>query len=560
MTQQAPAGPPPPLSPELARRMPRLLDAMSSLGGGTELPTLLDRIVTTAADLAGAGYAALAVLTDDGERIGEFAAHGTDPGGLGRAPLLAELLEHGGRPHPTREPGVLASPIRVHGAGFGGLYLAGPPEGRPFTDEDRRMLEILATEAGIAIGNARLYEAVRQQARWMDGSVELSASLLAEDVDNALAVVAEQARRLADADAGLVLVPTGDADNLEVVAASITPGGPPLIGTALPADADTVHQLLSGEPVFIEDTATDPRLTARRFAEHFGPCMLLPLTSGDRTLGALGLPRAPGGDPYSVPERAMATQFAQQAALALVLAQARADRESLAVYEDRDRIGRDLHDLVIQRLFAVGMLLEGARRALPETDGPGPDGDANGNEGHGNGVADRIGKAVTELDATIQEIRTTVFALQQQPDEARPGLRTRVLRETGTAAQSLGFAPSVSFTGPVDTQVGEGVARNLVAALREALSNAARHARAGRVEVTVDATAALPDGRDGVRLTVADDGIGLPEEGAGRYSGLRNLADRAAELGGFSELGPGLGGSGLRLTWHVPLGADSVRP
>lgn len=555
MTPQAPAGPPPPLSPELARRMPRLLDAMSSLGAGTELPTLLDRIVTTAADLAGARYAALAVLSDDGERIGEFAAHGTDPGTLGRAPLLAELLEHGGRPRPTREPGgVLAVPIRVHGAGFGGLYLAETHDGHPFTDEDRRMLDILATEAGIAIGNARLYEAVRQQARWMDGSVELSASLLAEDVDNALAVVAEQARRLADADAGLVLVPTGDADNLEVVAASITPGGPPLIGTALPADADTVRQLLSGEPVFIEDTATDPRLTTRRFAEHFGPCMLLPLTSGDRTLGALGLPRAPGGDPYSVPERAMATQFAQQAALALVLAQARADRESLAVYEDRDRIGRDLHDLVIQRLFAVGMLLEGARRALPEATGTGRDGDRDRNgRSNGNGVADRIGKAVTELDATIQEIRTTVFALQQQPDEAQAGLRTRVLRETGTAAQSLGFAPSVSFTGPVDTRVAEGVARNLIAALREALSNAARHARAGRVEVTVDATAALPDGREAVRLTVADDGVGLPEEGAGRRSGLRNLADRAAELGGYSELGPGLGGSGLKMIWHVPL-------
>ncbi|WP_369267178.1 sensor histidine kinase [Streptomyces harbinensis] len=555
MTPQAPAGPPPPLSPELARRMPRLLDAMSSLGAGTELPTLLDRIVTTAADLAGARYAALAVLSDDGERIGEFAAHGTDPGTLGRAPLLAELLEHGGRPRPTREPGgVLAVPIRVHGAGFGGLYLAETHDGHPFTDEDRRMLDILATQAGIAIGNARLYEAVRQQARWMDGSVELSASLLAEDVDNALAVVAEQARRLADADAGLVLVPTGDADNLEVVAASITPGGPPLIGTALPADADTVRQLLSGEPVFIEDTATDPRLTTRRFAEHFGPCMLLPLTSGDRTLGALGLPRAPGGDPYSVPERAMATQFAQQAALALVLAQARADRESLAVYEDRDRIGRDLHDLVIQRLFAVGMLLEGARRALPEAAGTGRDGDRDRNgRSNGNGVADRIGKAVTELDATIQEIRTTVFALQQQPDEAQAGLRTRVLRETGTAAQSLGFAPSVSFTGPVDTRVAEGVARNLIAALREALSNAARHARAGRVEVTVDATAALPDGREAVRLTVADDGVGLPEEGAGRRSGLRNLADRAAELGGYSELGPGLGGSGLKMIWHVPL-------
>ncbi|MGW7292952.1 sensor histidine kinase [Streptomyces xiamenensis] len=542
MTQQE--APAPPLSPELARRMPRLLAAMTSLGGDVELPTLLERIVGTAAELAGARYAALAVLTDDGERVGEFVTHGRDPGIPGRDQLLSELLERGGRPLRRAEPDdnapMIGVPILVHGAGFGGLYLADKPGGEPFTPEDLQMLRILATEAGIAVGNARLYEAVRQQARWMDGSVELSASLLAEDVDNALAVVAEQARRLADADAGLVLVPTDEPGAvLEVVAASASPGGPPLIGSALPVDAETVAGLLSGEPVFIDDAATDPRLTAPRFAEHFGPCMLLPLTSGDKTLGALGLPRAPGAEVYSVPERAMATQFAQQAALALVLAQARSDREALAVYEDRDRIARDLHDLVIQRLFAVGMLLEGARRAAPE--------------GASRDTDERLGKAVSELDATIQEIRTTIFALQQHPDEAHAGLRTRVLRETGTAAQGLGFAPSVSFTGPVDTRVGEGVAQNLIAALREALSNAARHAEAGRVEVTVDATASLPDGREAVRLTVADDGVGLPPEGAARYSGLRNLTDRATALGGSADLGPGLFDRGLALVWQVPL-------
>ncbi len=263
--------------------------------------------------------------------------------------------------------------------------------------------------------------------------------------------------------------------------------------------------------------------------------MLLPLAGDGTPLGALSLARPPGAAPYTVPERALATQFAQQAALAVVVGRARHDREQLAVLEDRDRIARDLHDLVIQRLFAVGMTLESARRADP------PD-----------AVRDRIDTATRELDATIQEIRTAIFALQQQPDEAPTSLRTRVLRETGAAAGTLGFTPSVSFTGPVDALTGESVARDLVAALREALSNAARHARASRVEVTVEAAAGDQDhGAGAVRLTVTDDGVGIPP-GQTRSSGLRNLARRAEALGGSAEAGPGPGGTGTRVTWHVP--------
>ncbi len=263
--------------------------------------------------------------------------------------------------------------------------------------------------------------------------------------------------------------------------------------------------------------------------------MLLPLCIDGRVLGGLVMPRARGEHPYGRAERALAEQFAAQAALALVMAEAQRDRERLAVYEDRDRIARDLHDLVIQRLFATGMMLENAHRrtAAPE-------------------VRDGVGRAVEELDVTIQEIRSAIFALRE-PGEEPSGLRRRVLREITTAAVALGFTPSHRCVGPVDSAVGEPAGKNLVAALREALSNAFRHARATRIEVVVDATVTLPDGRPGVRLTVADDGVGIPE-GGGRRSGLHNLRRRAESLGGSCRIEPGIGpeGAGTTVVWEVP--------
>ncbi|WP_326598109.1 GAF domain-containing sensor histidine kinase [Streptomyces sp. NBC_01803] len=519
------------------RQMPRLLRAMEAIGGDIAPEAVLERIVRTAAELARARYAALAVLNEDGDGVGRLVREGRDPVPDGDGPLIRMLLDGTRHGPPGQTAGTLLVPVPVHGVRFGVLQVTARTDGTgtgtgadgDFTDEDRQMLRILATEAGIAIGNARLHEAVRQQARWMDGSLELSTALLSADEDNTLAVVAEQARRLAEAVTSTVLEPAPGGD-LEVVAASSVPAAEAarLLGSTVPADSPAARRVLDGEPVFVDDPAADPRLVTG-LAQGQGPSMLLPLAADGTPLGALSLARPPGAAPYTVPERALATQFAQQAALALVVGRARRDREQLAVLEDRDRIARDLHDLVIQRLFAVGMTLESARRADPPDD-----------------VRDRIDTATRELDATIQEIRTAIFALQQQPDEAPTSLRTRVLRETGTAAQTLGFSPSVSFTGPVDALIGEGVARDLVAALREALSNAARHARASRVEVTVDAASG-----DAVRLTVTDDGVGVPADRA-RRSGLRNLARRAEALGGSADIGPGPGGTGTRVTWQVP--------
>ncbi|MFJ2935332.1 GAF domain-containing sensor histidine kinase [Streptomyces sp. NPDC087219] len=546
------------LSTELTARVPQLLEAMRSVGTGLELHSTLDRICETAAELADARYAAIGVVDEEGKGLSDFVTFGVDEevahrighrpdghagllGALIRDPRTIRLTDLSTDPRsagfPPGHPPMrtfLGVPIRVQGEIFGNLYLAEKNGGGDFNDYDVHMVRVLATEAGIAIGNARLYEAARQRERWIDGSVAVTTALLAGgDADDALTVVAEQARRLADADAGIVMLPAEDG-GLEIVAVS-SPRPTKSLGVVIPPESAVVRRLLEGEAVFVADASTDPRMISR-LTSPYGPSMMLPLQSGGRVLGALATPRVRGGRQFTETERTLATQFASQAALALMMADAQRDRERLAVYEDRDRIARDLHDLVIQRLFATGMMLESAqRRSIVPA------------------VREGVGKAVDELDVTIQEIRTAIFALQQGPAEAPSGLRTRVLREINMAAVPLGFKPAHRFLGAIDATVGELTGKNLIAALREALSNAFRHAEASRIEVVVDAGVTLPDGSAGVRLEVADDGIGIPA--GGRRSGLRNLARRAESLGGASWCGPGIGedGGGTTVVWEAPL-------
>ncbi|MFE0648037.1 GAF domain-containing protein [Streptomyces sp. NPDC059534] len=486
-------------------RLPMLLEAVLSVGTDLELRTTLQHIVDSATELTGARYGALGVVDPARHRLTELFTSGmTDEerrriGRLpdGRTGLVGALVQD---PRPLRLDDLTADPrsvgvpeghppmrtflgvpIRVHTQVFGNLYLTEKHAGG-FTEEDLALLRVLASQAGIAIGNARLYETARQRERWIEGAAAVTTALLTgESAEDALTTVAEQARILAGASAGVVLQPTAEG-GMEIVAASTADDPGDLVGTTIAPGSPVLVQLLGGEPVFVEDSATDPRMTTT-VRSRFGPSMMLPLQSGGRLIGTLALPRRRGGPPYSAVDRLLASQFASQAALALVLADARHDRERLAVYEDRDRIARDLHDLVVQRLFATEMMLESTRRRAS-----------------GSSEEDALlSRAVDELDSTIQEVRTTIFALQQPPADAPASFRGRVLRETGGAAALLGFQPSVHFSGPVDTLADEHDAEKLLATLRGAL--AAAHRRPGVTAVTVDITAA-----DGLRLHVEDDG------------------------------------------------------
>ncbi|MGG2464818.1 GAF domain-containing protein [Streptomyces sp. RGM 3693] len=469
-------------------RLPQLLEAMVAIGSDLDVHRVLHRIAETAASLTGARYAAVEVLDEDGDGLRDLITHGSPPEGRPTAPCTLRV------------------PIKVRGELFGSVFLAGKPDGAAadprvgsgagsgwFGEVDLQLVRVLATEAGIAMGNARMHAAARQRRRWIDGAASVTTALLAgpetgSTKEHALTVVAEKGRELAEAATGAVLLPQSDGA-MEVVAISTVLSEAvrtETYGGTIPAASPVLHQISAGLAVFSDDFAGDPR-SISPLSRHYGPTMLLPLRSGGRVLGALALCRASGDPRFTHLERTLGTQFASQAALALVLADRHRDRERLAVYEDRDRIARDLHDLVIQRLFATGMLLESAQRTavLPE-------------------VKEGVGQAVDELDATIQEIRTAIIALQQGPPEAPAGPRTRILREAGAATVALGHRPSVQFVGPVDARVGPECARALVAAVGRALTDVARTAAA--VRVVVDATVTLADGQEGVRLTVTGEG------------------------------------------------------
>jgi signal transduction histidine kinase len=257
-----------------------------------------------------------------------------------------------------------------------------------------------------------------------------------------------------------------------------------------------------------------------------GPLEVVPLGAPGKVRGVLSAGRRQGSMPLPSAAANMLATFAAQAAIGLELADHRRQAQQMAVFEDRDRIAKDLHDLVIQRLYATGMSLQGVTSMIKVPE-----------------VADRVSRSVDALDETIREIRSAIFALQTQP-EARPAaLRARILFVAQEMAPALGFAPSLQLSGSLDTHVSEEIAENMLTALRESLSNAARHSGASRVDVTVAVN-------DELVLTVRDNGVGFSD--SGRRSGLRNLEERARALGG-SMAARKSDDDGTEIIWRVPL-------
>ncbi|NUS55151.1 MAG: GAF domain-containing protein, partial [Streptomycetaceae bacterium] len=362
-----------------------LLEAVVAVGADLDLHATLYRIVEEAVDLVDAKYGAIGVIGPDGadRHLVDFITVGIDPetaaeiGDLPRGRGILGLLiddpeplklddltlhpaSYGFPPNHPPMHSFLGVPIRVRDAVFGNLYLT-EKRGRPgFSDEDKQVVRALAAAAGVAIENARLYEQAREREEWIKGSVDITTALVgSEDPDEALHVVARRARTLASADFSAIYLPQGDGSYLVEITDGLDVSS--LAGTVLPPDSPLARVIESGESVFIADMSTDPGVLLEQ-SRAFGPGLFVPLTAGGEVLGALELDRSIGALPFTQTEQTLFQAFAGQAAIALVLAGAQRDRARLAVYEDRDRIARDLHDLVVQRLFATGMMLQGAAR------------------------------------------------------------------------------------------------------------------------------------------------------------------------------------------------------
>ncbi|MFP3712623.1 GAF domain-containing sensor histidine kinase [Puerhibacterium sp. TATVAM-FAB25] len=530
------------------RNVDVLLAAIVDVGRGLELRPVLERIVAAAAHLVDARYAALGVIGEDGD-IAEFITVGLDeeqihaigpfPHGRG---ILGELIEHPTplRLHdltthpasygfPAHHPPMrtfLGVPVRVRGTVFGNLYLTDKRGGEDFSAADERLLEALASAVGVAIENARLFEDARRSARWLAGSAQISRELLSgAEPGKVLELFVREVADVADADLVAIALPAADGERLVVEAAV----GQDVVGTTVPLTGTfSAEVYASGFPLVTADARTDERATLIVDpAGEIGPAALLPLGEPGRTRGVLAVGRSAGRAviPSTVVDALAA--YANQAAVALELAERRRDAERLAVLRDRDRIARDLHDLAIQRLFATGLSLQGLLHRMDDEE-----------------CRERVDAAVVSIDETIALIRTQILGLQA-PRRSAPatGARARAIAEVDHAGQVLGFPPSLRFSGPVDAAVPPGLVDHLVAVLREALSNVARHAGATAVDVDVRVD-------DRLLVRVRDDGVGLPP--GGRRSGLANLAHRAAELDGTLELAPGPR-AGTVLEWAVPL-------
>ncbi|WP_026875833.1 GAF domain-containing protein [Jiangella gansuensis] len=527
-----------------------LLEAVVSIGRDLELETVLRRIVEAAIRLVDCRFGALGVIGDDGQlaqfipigvtedeiaRIAEW-PHGRGLLGLlikePAALRLEEIADHPesyGFPegHPPMRT-FLGVPIRVRDEVFGNLYLTEKNAGRQFDEQDETIVAALATAAGIAIDNARQYDATRRRETWLDASAEVTQALLSgTEFRDTLQLIATHARAMTSSDTAAVAVPDRDGRTMRVEVADGA-GADDLAGVEFAAEGTLGAAVVaSGEPRAVNEIRRGPEPAPLLDRLPDGPALLVPLGTPPHVRGVLVLVKRRGGTPFFGPTARMVHAFANQAAVGLELAEARREAERHGLVDDRERIARDLHDVVVQRLFASAMSLTAAARLIDRAD-----------------VAARVERTVDDLDATIRQIRSTIFALQSSKDDVAPTLRGRLVNVVESAREQLGFAPGLQLVGELDNAVPDQVGEQAVTVLQEALSNAVRHARASRVDVVVEAM----NGR--LRLMVADDGVGLPADR--RHSGLANLAERAAALGGTFELATGEP-TGTVLTWRVPL-------
>ncbi|MGS2811401.1 GAF domain-containing protein [Nocardia sp. MW-W600-9] len=536
-------------------RMDRLMEAMLVITAGLDLDNTLRTIVHTAIELVDARYGAIGVRETDktSNQLAEFVYEGIDdrtrvligdlPRGHGVLGLLiaepkpirlTNLSDHPssvGFPdnHPPMRT-FLGVPVQVRGEVFGNLYLTEKADGLEFTEDDEVVVLALAAAAGIAIENARLYEQSRVRQRWLEAIRDVATALLAgSSSEDVLALVAERGRSLTDSACTFLAlpedpdVPHDEVTELVVVAAAGVDADV-LVGRHIPlADSHSAEAFRSGNTVAADSPAHNPIFDS---IAGFGPVLTVPLRANGLVTGVLTTVFSAGAHQLSANDQSLMNTYADQAAVALQLADTQRRMRELDVYSDRDRIARGLHDHVIQRLFAVGLSLQSTmqRTRTPE-------------------VRTRLDETIDDIQAIVQDIRHSIFDLHSNTATDSSNYRKRLHAIITEMTADSGLRTTVRLAGPV-TVLEPLLSDHVEAVLREAVSNVVRHAKATTVSVELVV-------KDEVTIEIADDGTGVDPE-VRRRSGLANLAARAEEVGGtFTMRARDQGGTVLR--WSAPL-------
>ncbi|GAA4613871.1 GAF domain-containing sensor histidine kinase [Saccharopolyspora hordei] len=529
-------------------RSDELVEAMLAVSAGLELDATLRRIVHAAVNLVDARYGALGVLGQDA-RLGRFVYEGVDettrerigspPSGLG---VLGAVIDEGkplriddvtAHPEsvgfPPNHPHMrtfLGVPIRARGEVFGRLYLGDKRGGGGFTEDDEAVVQALASAASVAVENARLFEEVRRREQLLEASGEVTAKLLAgSDPADALDLIAARALELTDADCAVIAVPEDpEEDPSEVTELIVTAcaglDARAMTGRRIPIAGSTVGQVFRER---IPRNVRSLRIDPGRDVVEFGPALAVPLRAEGKISGVLVAMRTSGALAFEEHQLLVVSLFADQAALALQQAEGQLARRELDVLADRDRIARELHDHVIQRLYATGLAMQSTRRRTKSPD-----------------LADRLDEHINQVHEVIQDVREAIFDLHTgTPSTVR--LRPKLQAIINELTASTAIRTTVSMSGPLDVPVA--LAEHAEAVVREAVSNAVRHAQASELSITVTLDHDLV-------IDVTDDGVGIPS--AVERSGLRNMAERAADAAGRCTV-EGVASGGTRVLWSAPV-------
>lgn len=525
-----------------------LLRSIESVTGDLSLEHVLRRIVESACELVGAQYGALGVIGHD-RGLEQFIHVGVDEQTateIGRLPegkgLLGALITDprpirlrqlgddersvGFPPCHPRMESFLGVPVRVRDEVYGNLYLANSANGE-FSADDEELVVALALAAGTAISNARLYREAELRQRWLEASGEVQERLLSTSGEDPLRTIARRSIEIADADLVTVGLLTPERDAF-VIEFAFGQRAEELVARRFPLTGTIGERVISGGEPYVTGIAGEPQVPASHVASviELGPLISLPLRGNEEPRGLLTVARKRGRRAFSETEVAMAAGFASHASVALELADVRAAEQKMIMLEDRDRIARDLHDHVIQELFAIGLSIEGVAGRLQSTPA----------------LADRLRKRVDDLDRAIRRIRTSIFELRGNLAVGSEGLRLTILEVVSDVTPALGFPPSVTFAGLLDLQLAESLTQDVIAAVRELLTNVAKHAEATAVSVDVDLVG------DELTITVADNGVGVGNPA--KASGIANLRTRACNHHGSFVLSAAPAGGTVAI-WKV---------